>query len=87
MQVLPASALVPAANCKAPATHFTHAAGAGQVYFHQRSRQGAQPDGHFAPGTPLLLQVRGRGPLCRVVDGRGLSVFTPVDTLRSLPPD
>ena len=45
---------------------------------------GAAP-GRFAPGTRLLMLEHDGGPLCRVQDGRGLCVVTPVAGLRTLP--
>ena len=84
-QVLPDGALVPPANLKPPPKQFTHQVVAEQpFYFDAQQADGAAP-GRFAPGTRLLMLEHDGGPLCRVQDGRGLCVVTPVAGLRTLP--
>ena len=83
-KVLPASAMLPEANrLERPPARFTHKVKAAQPYFYDESA--ARPaDGRFAAGTKVALLDRGQGPLCRVADARGLSVYTARDGLAAL---
>jgi hypothetical protein len=74
MKVLPDEALVPDRNrIVPPPNQFTHTVARRQPYYWD---QPDRPAGHFAAGTPVTLLVHDGGPLCRVVDERGLYVVT-----------
>lgn len=74
--VLPESALVPAKNQRPPPARFTHRVVAGQPYHYSEPSEGAQSAGRFAAGTQVELVSHERGPMCWVIDGRGLYVAT-----------
>jgi len=83
--VLPDAALVPPANLKPPPKRFTHQVVAEQPFHFAEAQADAAPDGHFAPGTRLLLLSHGSGPLCTVQDAQGLCAVTALAGLRALP--
>ncbi len=83
--VLPESALVPEQNIlQPPPKQFTHEVVAEQPYYYVGPQHSTPPQGNFAAGTPVVLLTHDGGPLCRVADGRGLSVFTACNGLRVL---
>ena len=82
--VLPDSALVPERNRKPPPTRFTHEVIAGQPYYYIGPQQAAPPEGTFAAGTQVKLHAHDGGPVCQVVDARGLCVATAFSGLRPL---
>jgi len=82
--VLADAALVPAANLKPPPKRFTHQVVAAQPFHFSAAQADAAPDGHFAPGTRLLLLARDEGPMCTVQDAQGLCVVTALAGLRPL---
>lgn len=80
--VLPASALIPAANVlQPPPNRFTHKVAAPQPYWFALPPDEAHADGLFEAGTPVVLLHHDGGVLCRVADGRGLYVLTRLDGL------
>lgn len=82
--VLPESALIPKANLvKAPPGRFTHEVKAAQPYYYDKTS--AQTDGMFEAGTKVAVLRNDPGPLCRVADARGLSVFTAFEGLAAIP--
>ena len=83
--VLPDAALVPDRNLRPPPTQFTHKVIAEQPYYYIGPQQAAPPEGTFPAGTEVKLYAHGGGPVCQVVDGRGLCVATAFSGLRPLP--
>ena len=84
--VLPESALIPKGNLlKAPPGRFTHEVRAAQPYYYGKSADTAHPDGSFQAGAKVAMLAHDRGPLCRVADARGLSVYTAFEGLAALP--
>ena len=81
--VLPASAQIPSRNVRRRPARYTHELVAEQPYFYEPDSSG-EPAGTFAAGT-RLEQVAEEGALRRVVDSRGLSVYTSSDGLEALP--
>ena len=82
--VLPESALVPEQNMvQPPPKQFTHEVVVEQPYYYV-GPQHSTPQGNFPAGTKVAMLAHESGPLCRVADGRGLSVFTAFDGLRVL---
>ena len=83
--VLPESALVPDRNImQPPPTQFTHEVVAEQPYYYVNPHQATPPEGRFPTGTKLVLLTHDGGPVCQVIDGRGLCVATAFDGLRPL---
>ena len=82
--VLPDSAMVPERNLKPPPTQFTHEVIAEQPYYFIGPQQAAPPEGMFAAGTKVKLHAHDGGPVCQVVDARGLCVATACSGLRPL---
>lgn len=80
---LPASAQIPSANLRQPPAEFTHRLTAPQPFFYAADASG-EPAGTFRAGT-RVARLEEAGPMCRVVDGRGLSVYTSCDGLEPLP--
>jgi hypothetical protein len=80
--VLPDSALVPEKNLQPPPTEFTHEVISDQPYYY--SSRVKSPDGTLPAGTKVKLLAHGGGPMCQVVDARGLSVTTACSGLRPL---
>ena len=74
--VLPDSALVPEKNLQPPPTEFSHEVIADQPYYYSSPQQATSPDGMFPAGTKVKLLAHNGGPMCRVVDARGLCVWT-----------
>ena len=83
--VLPDSALVPEKNLQPPPTEFSHEVIAHQPYYYSSPQQATSPDGMFPAGTKVKLLAHNGGPMCRVVDARGLCVWTAFSGLRRLP--
>jgi len=83
MTRLPASAQIPAANLRRPPAHYTHQLSAAQPYFYEADASG-EAAGTFDAGT-RVARLAEEGALCRVVDGRGLSVYTSCGGLEPLP--
>jgi hypothetical protein len=85
-KVLPASALIPAANLiEPPPNSFTHRVDKPQPYWYQAPATPAAPgDGMFGAATSVLLMGAHDAELCRVADGRGLYVLTARDGLRPI---
>jgi hypothetical protein len=84
MSVLPDSAVVPEKNLLPPPKKFTHLVAAEQPYFYSDAPMPAKPDGKFAAGTRVLLSSHDDGAICRVVDERGLHVFTAWEGLQRI---
>ncbi len=87
MSVLPDSAVVPDENMLPPPKEFTHLIKAEQPYFYSDAAKPAtpaKPDGTFAAGTKVLLSSHDGGAICRVVDERGLHVFTAWEGLQRI---
>jgi hypothetical protein len=84
MSVLPDSAVVPDENMLPPPKKFTHLVVAEQPYFYSDAPKPATPAGTFAAGTRVLLSSHDDGAMCRVVDERGLHVFTACDGLQRI---
>ena len=82
--VLSDAARVPDANLRPPPKRFTHRVVIEQPFHFTAAQTVSAPDGHFAPGTPLLLIAHRDGPLCEVQDAQGLCVVTAYAGLRSL---
>lgn len=82
--VLPDSAQIPDGNLVDPPSAFTHAVTGDQAYYYH-SRRSKEAAGTFSAGTRVKLVSTG-GSMCRVVDGRGLSVYTACDGLEPLTP-
>jgi hypothetical protein len=82
--VLPDSAMVPERNLQPPPTQFTHEVIAEQPYYYIGPQQAAPPEGTFAAGTKVKLYAHDGGPVCQVVDARGLCVATAFSGLRPL---
>ena len=82
--VLPDSALVPEKNLQPPPTAFTHEVTTDQPYYYNSPQQATPPDGRFPAGTKVKLLTRDGGPMCQVVDARGLCVMTAWSGLRAL---
>jgi hypothetical protein len=74
MTTLPESAQIPPGNLRRPPTRFTHRLVADQPYFYEPDASG-QPAGTFDAGT-RVARIAEEGTQCRVVDSRGLSVYT-----------
>ncbi len=84
MSVLSDSAVVPDENMLPPPKKFTHLIKAEQPYFYSDAAKPAKPDGKFAAGTRVLLSSHEGGGICRVVDERGLHVFTAWEGLQRI---
>ena len=83
--VLPESALVPDRNIiQPPPTQFTHEVIAEQPYYYIDPHQAAPPEGMFPAGTTVVLLTHDGGPVCQVVDSRGLRVATAFGGLRPI---
>ena len=83
-KVLPDSALIPKDNqLERPPARFTHKVKTAQPFFYEDSTS-SPAGGSFEAGTRVALLGHGRGPLCRVADASGLSVFTAFDGLAAL---
>jgi hypothetical protein len=81
--VLPDSALVPEGNLETPPAQFTHEVIAEAPFYYSAPKKGAAPDGTLGAGTKVSLCAQD-GPMCQVVDARGLRVFTACSGLRTL---
>ena len=83
--VLPDSAVVPDRNLLHPSPNqFTHIVTKDQPFYYIAPQQTAPPDGHFVPGTRVVLISHNGGPLCHVADGRGVFVATAFDGLQPI---
>ncbi|MEK6261512.1 MAG: hypothetical protein AABP62_23175 [Planctomycetota bacterium] len=81
--VLPESAMVPDRNIiQPPPTQFTHEVVAEQPYYYIGPHQAVPPEGTFPAGTKVVVLTHDDGPMCQVVDGRGLCVVTAFNGLR-----
>jgi hypothetical protein len=74
MTTLPEAAQIPAGNLRRPPSRYTHRLIAEQPYFYEADASGNAP-GTFGAGT-RVARVTEEGALCRVVDSRGLFVYT-----------
>ena len=81
--VLPDAATVPKKNQAPVPRRFTHAVAAEQPFYY--SMRDTEPAGSLPAGSRVRLASEGR-PRCRVVDSRGLSVYTACDGLAPLEP-
>ena len=81
-QVLDDAALVPRENLSRPPERFTHAMKREMAYRFSATR--GKADGRFAAGTRVVLAGPGIAGRCRVIDGRGLSVYVACSALREL---
>jgi hypothetical protein len=81
--VLPDTAQIPAGNLVQVPARFTHEVVAEQPFYYASGDDRAA--GTFAART-RVQRLTDDAPRCRVVDGRGLSVFTACDGLKPLPP-
>ena len=80
--LLPGSGEVPIENLRRPPTRYTHRVMGEQPYFYQ-PQIGPTAAGTFDAGTRVAL-IAEAGALCRVVDSRGLFVFTKCSGLEKL---
>lgn len=71
--VLPDAAAVPAKNQVSVPRRFTHEVAAEQAFYY--SARDTEPAGTLSAGSRVRLTTEGR-TRCRVVDSRGLSVYT-----------
>ena len=79
--VLPESAIVPDRNVIRPAPNrFSHRLTRREPYYHDSQAAQDKPNGHFEPGT-LVLLVCSHAARCRVADARGLYVEVGCDAL------
>jgi hypothetical protein len=74
MTQLPASAEIPAGNLRSAPAHHTHRLAVAQPYYYKANATG-ESAGTFPAGT-RVSQLSEKGSLSRVVDDRGLSVYT-----------
>ena len=81
--VLPDAAAVPAKNIAAAPRRFTHELATEQPFYY--SARGTEPAGTLAAGARVRVAAEGR-TRCRVVDARGLAVYTACSGLKALPP-
>jgi hypothetical protein len=81
-EVLDESALVPRENLvsRAPA-RFTHEVVRATAFRYSAEGRG-RGDGRFEAGTRVMLVSRRKTGRCRVIDGRGLSVWVACRALR-----
>jgi hypothetical protein len=81
--VLPDAAAVPKKNQAPVPRRFTHELAAEQPFYY--SARDTAPAGSLPAGSRVRLASAGR-TRCRVVDSRGLSVYTACDGLTPLEP-
>jgi hypothetical protein len=81
--VLPDAATVPKKNQAPVPRRFTHEVIAEQPFYY--SAKAPEPAGTLPAGSHVRLSTTGRAR-CRVVDPRGLSVYTACDGLKPLDP-
>lgn len=74
MTTLPEAAQIPAGNLRRPPVRYTHRLIAEQPYFYEPDGSG-NAAGTFGTGA-RVARIAVEGALCRVVDSRGLSVYT-----------
>ena len=74
MTTLPEAAQIPARNLRRPPARYTHRVIAEQPYFYEPDATG-NAAGTFGAGD-RVARVEEEGTLCRVVDSRGLFVYT-----------
>jgi hypothetical protein len=74
MRMLPATAQIPKGNLRRPPATYTDRLAGAQPYFYEPDVSG-EPAGTFAAGT-RVRRLSEAGSVCRVVDSRGLSVYT-----------
>lgn len=79
--VLPDAATVPKKNQAPVPRRFTHEVIAEQPFYY--SATAPEPAGTLPAGSHVRLSTKGR-TRCRVVDPRGLSVYTPCGGLKPL---
>jgi hypothetical protein len=79
--VLPDAATVPKTNQAPVPRRFTHELITEQPFYY--TARGTEPAGTLSAGSHVRLETEGR-TRCRVVDGRGLSVFTACDGVQPL---
>jgi hypothetical protein len=82
-RVLPDAATVPAKNLAPVPRRFTHEVAAEQPFYY--SARDTEPAGTLSAGSRVRLASEGR-TRCRVVDARGLAVYTACTGLTPLPP-
>jgi hypothetical protein len=81
--VLADSSLVPPHCTISPAPNqFTHEVKKQQAFYFSYKGSDTAPNGEFEAGVRVVLLVHHGGPMCRVVDGRGLYVETSFAGLR-----
>jgi len=83
MTTLPASAQIPKGNLRRRPARYTHRLTVPQPYFYAPG-DSSNPAGTFEAGT-RVARLSDEGPLCHVVDSRGLSVYTSCAGLEPLP--
>jgi hypothetical protein len=81
-RILPDAAAVPAKNQAPVPRRFTHELAAEQPFFY--SLRDTEPAGTLSAGSRVRLTSEGR-TRCRVVDARGLAVYTACAGLTPLP--
>ena len=81
--VLPDAATVPRKNQAPVPRRFTHELIAAQPFYYSPRSQ--EPAGTLPAGSRVRLSTEGR-TRCRVIDARGLSVYTAADGLKPLEP-
>lgn len=82
-RILPDAAAVPAKNVVAVPRRFTHEVVSEQPFYY--AARATEPAGSFPPGSQVRVAAEGR-TRSRVVDARGLSVYTASAGLRPLDP-
>jgi hypothetical protein len=85
--VVPEAAQVPTANLISPPKKFTHALRTAQPFYYALA-DGAPPEspaGELKKGTKVIVASPASGKFVRVVDSRGLSVWTLAAGLVELP--
>jgi len=85
--VVPEAAQIPAENLVSPPKKFTHELRTAQPFYYALADDAPQepPAGELQTGTKVIVASPASGKLVRVVDGRGLSVWTLAAGLVELP--
>jgi len=81
-RILPDAPNVPAKNIAAVPRRFTHEVVSEQPFYY--TARGGEPAGTLSAGSQVRVAAAGR-TRCRIVDARGLSVYTACAGLTPLP--
>jgi hypothetical protein len=86
-KVLPDSAVVGKSDVVTPAPNqFTHELTRAAPYFYASKGTEGAPDGELPAATAVVLLTYSGGEYAHVVDGQGLHLVVPYDSLRKLQP-